>query len=101
MPKGPDLRAAVNASSMARAAEVHDAASLTNLLTDLENTARSKGHVTAFEVEPGMAAIRTLYASDDAELMRRTHDFGDRMAKLSASLDPLPPTDVPNPAVPR
>lgn len=91
MPSGPDLRASVRDVSAARAAGVRDVAGLTGLLAELENTARTKGHVTAFEVEPGMAAIRALYASDDAEQQRVANEFGGRMAKLSASFDPSPP----------
>jgi hypothetical protein len=88
MPDAPDLRSAVREVSAARVAEVHDAASLTGLLTELESAARAKGRVTAFEVEPGMAAIRALYVNDDAELQRRTHEFNERMSKLSASFQP-------------
>jgi hypothetical protein len=90
MPSGPDLRASVREASEARTAGVRDAAGLTALLADLENAARAKGHVTAFEVEPGLAAIRTVYANDDAESQRLSSEFAARMTKLSASFDPPP-----------
>ena len=90
-PSGPDLRNAVGDAVAARTAQVHDAAGLSRLLVDLEAAARAKGRVTALEVEPGVAAIRDIYAGDPAQYRARMSEFSERMGTLSRSLTPPPP----------
>jgi hypothetical protein len=90
-PSGPDLRNAVGDAVAARTSQVRDAAGLSRLLVDLEAAARAKGRVTALEVEPGIAAIRDIYANDPAQYRTHISEFSERMGKLSRSLSPPPP----------
>jgi hypothetical protein len=96
-PAGEDLRGPVQAAVDATLSTVHDAADLSRLLANLEEAARVHRHVTAFDVEPGLAAIRSVYGADALEARAQTTAFAGRMQKLSFLLDPPSPA----PADPR
>jgi hypothetical protein len=54
-------------------------------LADLEAQARRKHQVTALEVEPAIAAIRSQYPHEEAK--KRIAEYTARMSQLSAELD--------------
>jgi hypothetical protein len=69
---------------------LHSEAELVRYLDTLEEKARTKGRVSAMEVEPGLRALNRLehdfLSEEQAALIRVA--FTDRMAALSRSLDP-------------
>jgi hypothetical protein len=74
------------------ASKVDSPAALDTYLQALEARARRRGHVTAIDYDPGLAALRRMQQDlGDAEFERRYEAFTDRMVRMSEQFDPPRP----------
>jgi hypothetical protein len=87
----PDLRPAIRARVAEVLAEARRGHELDVFLDELARAARERGHVTALEVVPGLAAIDAAYPGDP----ERGPAFARRMEDLSRGLGEPPPGDEP------
>jgi hypothetical protein len=85
LPPTVDVRAQVRQVVAENRPQLRSTGDVERYLGDLKARARRNHQVSAFEVEPGLAAIREQY--DPVEAIERTRQFADEMAVLSAELD--------------
>jgi hypothetical protein len=97
----PSVHAAIERKVEADRPTLHNAHDIDGYLADLEAHARQNGKVTALEVEPGLMAIRE-HAEQlgTEEALRKSDEFAQKMARLSAQLDGRP-LNAPPPLAPR
>jgi hypothetical protein len=77
-------------------AQLHSERDVEAYLHDLEARARRQGRVTAFEIEPGIAAIQRLVAPE--RVSEQIGQYAQRMGELSQKLDgrsEAAPADLP------
>jgi hypothetical protein len=95
LPPTVDVRAQLKQVVAENRPQLRSTGDVERYLGDLRARARRNHQVTAFEVEPGLAAIREQY--DPEHAIERTQRFADEMAALSAELDGRreePPPDL-------
>jgi hypothetical protein len=88
-----DMRAQIRQAVAEARPRLQAPASLDGYLNELEQQARRNHHVSALEVEPGLAAIQATVAPE--QQAERTQRFATKMQELAAELDgrdtqPLP-----------
>jgi hypothetical protein len=90
-----DVRSKIMAIIDARLPQLQTERHLDGFLEELARQARANNQVTALEVEPGLAALRSFQGRLDADTLRQKKtEFLDRMKKLGQLAAPAePPPD--------
>lgn len=95
-PVAQDIPAQVAETVREEVERLNDTPALDAYLDELETRARTKGLVSALEVEPGMMAIEKLLLPKGPEVVANAQaDYARRMTRLSRSLRGLPEQEQP------